>query len=226
MKTAFPELQGLPERLKAPIRKILQERISCFQSDEDVPRRLKFLAEATKNLYDEEASIEKKDAKTENQTIHTILNTASAVGNRFLVEVLIEAGADVTLLDDHSWTALMVAEAAGHKECAHVLFRHMEAIGANSTPQPLSPSRLVNVGQGGPFRFGPDNLTATLDSWVVTPEHRHAALEANNPIPINSQPFYYEITISNTGPQGYVYILSIELRHTDNISSAMSCLAY
>lgn len=201
LKTAFPELQNLPESLKMPIRKFLQKRISDFQSSEDVPRKLKLLAEATESLDDEAKNIEIGDDETQNrQPKYSILETASVVGNRFLIEVLIEAGMDVTALDEHSWTALMIAKAGGHKICADVLSRHMETIGANSSLQPPSPSGLITLLDPGIVLFAPDNLTASLYPQDAV-GRLLVYIYGNHPIPIESCSFYYEISILKTGPR-------------------------
>lgn len=195
-----------------PTRKFLQERISSFQSDHDIPRKLKLLAEATAELYDEEGNIEKGDKRTERRGSYgTILHIASAVGNPFLVEVQIEAGADVAALNKHSWTALMVAQARLHEPCARILSEHMKIIGANPTPRALSPSGMVNFNHTESIVFGPDNLTATPDSSAAAGgQNQNYLISANHPIPLDSPTFYYEMTILNIGSDGYVYTNAIE----------------
>lgn len=190
-----------------PIRIFLQERISTFQSDQDVPRKLKLLAEATAKSYDEEEEedIEKGYIGTESRgLVGTILHTASVVGNTFLVEVLIEAGADVTALNSHSWTALMVAKALGHEACARILSKHMKTIEANPTSQALSPSCIVNFGSRvSTVHFGLDNLTATHEPSDATGgQDLFYGIRANHPIPVDSPTFYYEMTVLKFGNGG------------------------
>ena len=199
LKTMFPELQSLPEYAKMPIRKFLRERISSFESAEDVSTKLKLLAEATESLYDEDGKLEEEGKGTDTGVAGgTILHTAAAVGNRYLIEVLIEAGADVTALDRHSWTALMVAKAQEHEKCSHILSRQMKTIGASYTTRPLSPSRMTGYITKASIQLEPDNLIATFKpqnsnvGWMV--------LWADHPVPIDSHTFYYEMTILKLEP--------------------------
>ena len=202
--------------MKMPTRKFLQERISSFQSDHDVPRKLKFLAEATAELSDEEGNIEIGNKSTERRgSLGTILHIASTAGNDFLVEVQIEAGADVAALNKHSWTALMIAQAQGHESCAQILSKHMKTIGANPTSRALPPSCMVDLNPTSSIIFGPDNLTATpFPSDAAGGQKQLYFISANHPIPIDSPTFYYEMTILNSGefgPGGYVYTNAIEI---------------
>lgn len=184
-----------------PIRKFLQERISTFRRPQDVPRKLKLLAEATEKLKDAEKNIEDGDIEVEGRGPYgTILHTASAVGNLFLVEVQIEAGEDVTALNNHSWTALMVAKALEHEACARILSKHMETIGVNPTSQALSPSRMVNTNPKEPIHFGLDNLVATPELSDATGGQKlRYRIRANHPVPVESPTFYYEMTVLKVG---------------------------
>ena len=172
-----------------------------FQSDQDVPRKLKLLAEATAKLYDEEKNFEEGDIWTEGRGVYgTILHTASAVGNTFLVEVQVKADADVTALNEHSWTALMVAKALGHEVCACILFKHMKTIEANTTSKALSLSGMVNANPKASIHFGLDNLKVTLElSDATGGEKPRYLIHANHQIPVDSPTFYYEMTILKIG---------------------------
>ena len=139
---AFPELQQLPIKAKASIWKFLQERISEFESrDEEVPFKIWSLADATRVVDEEEEDDEEggTEPESEREPYGTILHTACAIGNHWLVQLQIKAGVDVTAVDSHSWTALMVASAQGHSDCTKLLSDYMESIAANPIPQPLPP---------------------------------------------------------------------------------------
>ena len=227
--TVFPELQQLPKEAKLPIRHFLQEGILSFQREnEDVPRKMRLLTEATEKVDDEEEDDEEGDAEIEvgRGPYGTILHTASAVGNYWLVEIQIKAGVDVTAFDDHSWTALMVAEAQGHTTCANLLSEHMETIGAHTPPEALPPSGLVKADPKTSIQIGPDNLTATPGSWHALWLQRRVQIRSNHPIPPDSPNFYYEITILDNGPLGYVHSSVIELLDTNKNLSVSSSSAF
>ena len=206
---AFPELQQLPKEAKSSIWYFLQERILSFESrDEEVPFKIRSLADATRKVDEEDEYEEEGDAETESEggPYGTILHTACAIGTNWLVELQIKAGVDVTAVDSHSWTALMVAKAQGHSTCAKSLSEYMETIAANPITQPLSPSGLVQADSSTSIRIGDDNLTATPGSWRVNWLQRRVQIRSNHPIPPDSSSFYYEMTILNSGPLGYVII--------------------
>ena len=204
---AFPELQQLPRKAKWAIRMFLEARIWGFESrHEEVPFKIRSLADAIWEADEEEEDEEEGDAETESTDgpYGTVLHTACAIGTNWLVELQIKAGVDVTAVDSHSWTALMVASAQGHSTCAKTLSEYMESIAANQIPQPLPPSGLVKADSSTSIRIGDDNLTATPGSWRAAWLQRRVQVRSNHPIPPDSPSFYYEITILNNGPLGYV----------------------
>ena len=211
---AFPELQRLPKEAKLSILQFLQERISRFESrGEEVPFKIRSLADAIREVDEEEEYEDEGDAETESEEgpYGTILHTACAIGTHWLVELQIKAGVDVSAVDSHSWTALMVAKAQGHSTCAKSLSEYMETIAANPITLPLSPSGLVKADSSASIRIGADNLTATPGSWRAAWLQRRVQVRSNHPIPPDSPSFYYEMTILNSGPLGYVIIRRTEL---------------
>lgn len=194
--TAFPELRQLRNDARLPIRKFLQKQISKFQSEKDVPRRMWLLAEAVKELdydndNDDDEDSEKEDPETEGAggPFGTILHTACAVGNYWLVKLQIEAGVDAFALDQHSWTALMVATARGHTSSADLLSRHMKTSKVKATPQAFPPSGLAQVNPEKNALIGQDNLTVVLNSGD------HTNISSNHPIPPHFKTYYYEIKV-------------------------------
>lgn len=183
--TAFPELRRLPTNAKLPIRNFLQEQISKFQGEKDVPRRMWLLAEAVKEMDDDNDNndindnedSEKEDPGTGGAGGHygTILHTACAVGNYWLVKLQIEAGVDLFALDQHSWTALMVATARGHTSSADLLSEYMETSKVKAAPQAFPPSGL---GQTKPLNLGD-----------------FIRISSNHPIPPHFKTYYYEIKV-------------------------------
>lgn len=190
---AFPELRLLSEKAKLPIRNFLQEKPSKFQRDKDVPRRMRILAEAVQELDDgnDDDDGEKEDpgAESAGGPYGTILHTACAVGNYWLVKLQVEAGVDVFALDQHSWTALMVAAAQGHVSCAKLLSKHMETKEVKVSPQAFPPSGL---GQPKP------KINAFVEQdalTVVTISGGPTYISSNHPIPPHFKTFYYEIKV-------------------------------
>ena len=213
---AFPELQQLPKKAKSAIREFLQARISGFESrHEEVPFKIRSLADATLEADEEEEDEEEGDAETESKggPYGTVLHTACAIDTHWLVELQIKAGVDVTALDSHSWTALMVASAQGHSTCAKTLSEYMGNIVANPSPQPLPPTGLVKADSSTSIRIGDDNLTVTPGSWRAFWLQRRIQVRSNHPIPPDSPSFYYEMTILDNGPLGYVIIGPTEFIH-------------
>lgn len=139
----------------------------------------------------------------------TVLHTASAIGNHWIVEMQIKAGVDVTALDDHGWTAFMVAEAQGHTACARLLFEHMEDIGLNLEADAFAPSGIVKSEPSSPIEIESDDLMAMPGSWHYSLIRKRVQVRANHPIPPSSPTFYFEVTILNNGPLGYVKLLVI-----------------
>lgn len=205
----FPELQQLPKQAKLSISHFLQERISSLASrHEEVPFKMWSLADATREVDDEQEDEEEGDAETEDEggPYGTILHTACAIGNLWLVQLQIKAEVDVTAVDSHSWTALMVALAQGHSNCAKFLSDYMETIAANPNTRPLPPSALVKTDSSTSIKIEADNLTATPGSWRAAWLQRRVQVRSNHPIPPDSPSFYYEMTILNNGPLGYVLL--------------------
>ena len=205
---AFPELQQLPEKAKSAIREFLQARISGYESrHEEVPFKIRSLADATWEADEEEEDEwEEGDVGTESKggPYGTVLHTACTIGTHWLVELQIKAGVDVTAVDRHSWTAIMVALAQGHSTCAKTLSEYMETIIANPTPQPLPPSGLEKADSSTSIKIEDEDLTATPGSWRAIWLQRRVQVRSNHPIPPDSPSFYYEMTILDNGPLGYV----------------------
>ena len=205
---AFPELQQLPGKAKSAIQEFLQARILGYESKhEEVPFKIRILADATWVANeDKEEEWEEEDAETEGKggPYGTVLHTACAIGNQWLVELQIKAGVDVTAVDRHSWTAIMVALAQGHSTCAKPLSDRMETNVANQIPQPLSPSGLVKADLSTSIKIEDNDMTATPGSWRAIWLQKRVQVRSNHPIPPESPTFYYEMTILNNGPLGYV----------------------
>lgn len=210
---AFPGLQKLSREGKIPIRNFVQEKILSLQSKgEDVPIKLWLLAGAVDNVDNQqEEAVDSSDSEQEETVVDdeigpfgSILHTAATIGLHWIVDMQIKAGVDLTALDHHSWTALMVATAQRHNTCARLLSEHMRNTEASSLPDVLSPSGLVKTQSNDFIELGSDNLTATPGSWHYNLQRR-ASVRSNHPIPPKSPSFYYEITILQTGPLKYVY---------------------
>lgn len=158
------------------------------------------LAEAVKELddddEDEDGEKEHLDAnpRSAGGFYDTILHTACLVGNYWLVKLQIEAGVDVSALNQHSWTALMVATAQGHTSCADLLSEHMETRKVKGAPQAFPPSGNITV-------------DATSNRWFTS----------DHPIPPDFQTFYYEIEVPSTKKYfGSVHISATEPLYTNN----------
>lgn len=89
------------------------------------------------------------------------------VGNYWLVGLQIEAGVDVSALDKHSLTALMVATAQGHASCANLLFERMETRKVKAAPQSFPPSGLYQAIPKTGIIIGQDHSTAVADSSLI-----------------------------------------------------------
>lgn len=204
--TVFPELQQLPREAKLPIRNFLREQISKFKGGEDIPRKMWLLAEAFEEVEDDEGDDEGRDSRTESGggPYGTVLHTAAAVDNCWLVKLQIKAGADVSAFDAHFWTALMVATAQGHANCIKPLSENTDTRKLKAAPRPLPPSSLVKAEPKLSVSFGQGNLTAATGSWSSLWLQKRIQLRSDHPIPPHFPTFYYEITILNSGPLGYV----------------------
>ena len=94
---------------QAAIRDFINERISGLHCKaEEIPVKLRLLADAARDVDDQEAEMA-IDGKT--KKFRSILHAAAAIGLHKIIDMQIRTGVDVTGLDDHSWTALMVASA-------------------------------------------------------------------------------------------------------------------
>lgn len=197
--TVFPELQQLPKEAKLPIRDFLRGQISRLEAGKEIPRRLWLLAEATNNLDNgDDEEIGDPGIKSAGGPYGTILHTASAVGNAWLVKLQIQAGVDVSAFDNHLWTALMVAKAQGHTSCANLLAGHMENREAKALPQALGPSGLVRA---GPKTSIPMSSVALEEGTQFRSDH---------PIPPHCRTFYYEVTILGNGLYRWVHAIDFK----------------
>ena len=212
LHTAFPELRRLPKYARLLIRKFIQEYLSNFQGEKDVSRKTwllavaKTMAKAVKEQDDDgkDEDIEKENLKAGH---YNILHTACLVGNYWLVKIQIEAGVDLSALDQHSWTALMIATALGHTSCAELLFEHMETRKVKAAPQTFPPSAFV--------LFMPKNFLITYYKPKVSDSRKW--FFSDHPIPPHFQIFYYEITILSTSNDfGCVYVGATELLYTNS----------
>ena len=201
-----------------PIWHFLQEQLLNYKGGKEIPRRMWLLAKAVKEQdNDEDKNGEKEDPEAEGAgwPYSTILHTAYAVGNYWLIRLQIEAGVDVSALDEHSWTALMVATAQGHASCANLLSKHMETGNVKAAPQPLSPSSLYQIDSKTELIDGQENLTAVADSSIL--RRMCDYFSSDHPIPLHLQTFYYEIKNLSEGRHIlYVHINAIDLVHTNS----------
>lgn len=206
LDTVFPELQQLPREAKLPIRNFLREQISKFKGGEGIPRKMLLLAEAFEEVEEDDGDNEERDPKTESGggPYGTVLHTAAAVDNCWLVKLQIKAGVDVSAFDAHFWTALMVATAQGHPNCIKPLCENTDTRKLNAAPRSLPPSSLVKAEPKLSVSFGQRNLTAATGSWSSLWLQKRIQLRSDHPIPPHFPTFYYEITILNNGPLGYV----------------------
>ena len=209
--TAFPEIQQLSKEARWSIRRFLQERITAlYERGEDVPVKIRLLEEASEDKDYEGYSPEG------DRPYSTVLHTAAAVGNRWIVEMQIKAGVNVTALDQHGWTAFMVADVQGHTTCARLLSEHMEAIGASLEANAIAPSGIVKSEPSSPIQIESHNLMAMPGSWHYSLIRKRVQVRANHPIPPDYSTFYFVVTILNNGPLGYVKLLVISSLFTES----------
>ncbi|KAK0515924.1 hypothetical protein JMJ35_001958 [Cladonia borealis] len=195
--TGFPDIQQLPKEAKESIRRFIQERITALdERSEDVPVKMRLLRKASEETHNERYGPER------NGPYGTVLHTASAIGNYWIVELQIKAGVDVTVVDDHGWTALMMAEAQGHTTCARLLSDHLEAIGTSLVRNPISPSGIIKSESSSLIQIGSNGLTATPGSWRYSLIREPVQVRANHPIPPDYSKFYFEVTMQKNGPEG------------------------
>lgn len=193
----FRDLRQLSKEARLPIRNFLQEQLSKFQGEKEVSRKMWLLDEAVKELNDdnEEKDVEKEFSKAVDagRPHDNILHTACLIGNCWLVKLQIEAGVDVAALDQHSWTALMVAKAQGHTNCVDLLSEHMGSRKVEAGTQALPPSGLGQSKPKGKVFISQNNLTAIANPSASGSTYIH--VHSDHPIPPHFQTFYYEITI-------------------------------
>lgn len=193
----FPDLRRLSKEARLPIRNFLEEQLSTFQGEKEVSRKMWLLAEAVKELNDdyEDKDVEKEFSEAEGagRPHDIVLHTACLIGNYWLVKLQIEAGVDVAALDQHSWTALMVAKAQGHTNCVDLLSEHMRSKEVEARPQALPPSGLGQSKPKGKLFISQNNLTAEANSSAGGSTYIH--IISDHPIPPHFKTFYYEITI-------------------------------
>ena len=203
--TPLLELKKLPGEAKVLIDKFVQEKISSLNcKDEDVPVKLQLLAEAARETDDDRNEAFEAIVNGKVRLPGSLLHIAASIGLYWIVEMQIKAGVDLTALDSHSWTALMVATAQGHRTCAQLLSEHMPNLGESSSSGAIPPSGLVENQSSTVFQFGQGRLTATPGSWHFN-LRRRVQVRANHPIPPKTASFYYEITILQVGPSKYVH---------------------
>lgn len=206
----FPELRQLPREAKLPIRDFLREQISILkEKGEDTPRKIRLLAEAIEEVEDEDEEDEEGDSETKSGggPYGTMLHTAAAIGNEWLLTIQINAGVDVSAYDNHFWTALMVATAQGHTNCIKILSTYMDTRKVKA----ISPSSLVKAQPKLSISLGPKSLTVTTDSWSSVLLQKRIQLRSDHPIPPHFLIFYYEIEILKSGPLGCVYTSAMKL---------------
>ena len=202
--TPLLELQRLPREAKTLIGNFVREKISSLHcEDEDVPIKLQLLAEAARETDDEHNETLEAIVDGKTRLPGSLLHIAAAIGLYWIIEMQIKAGVDLTALDSHLWTALMVATAQGHTTCTQLLSEYMSNLGESVSFDALPPSGLVETQSSTVFQFGQGRLTATPGSWHFNLQRR-IQVRANHPIPPQYASFYYEITILRNGPLKYV----------------------
>ncbi|KAL8765647.1 MAG: hypothetical protein Q9209_007327 [Squamulea sp. 1 TL-2023] len=215
--TAFPEIQQLPRDAKLLIWRFLREMIEALTNrDEEVPAKMTLVERACDvDTEDDEGILEPSCG---NGPYGTVLHTACAIGIKWIVEMQIKARVDVTTLDDHHWTALMVADVQGHAACSKVLADYMEEIGANIVAAPLWPTTLVHAEPDSPVFVDGDFFTALPATRIYETTQKRIQVRANHPIPPKDTFFYFEMSIINNGPLG---IMGIGLCRPGTDSSGM-----
>lgn len=90
----------------------------------------------------------------------TILHAAAAIGNQWIVELQIKAGVDVSIVDDHCWTPLMVATAQRHLACAKLLLNQMPVTQSDRASGARFPDGLRKGHASPSVDIGEDQVTA------------------------------------------------------------------
>lgn len=167
------------------------------KKEEDIPRKTLLLAEAIEEVEEDEDD-EERDSEIESAggPYGSILHTAAAIGNEWLVTLQINAGVDIFAYDGHFWTALMVATAQGHTSCIKLLSKYQDTRKVNA----IGPSGLVKAQPNVSISLGQKSLTGTTDSWSSILVQKGVQLRSDHPIPPNFLIFYYEVEILSSGP--------------------------
>ncbi|KAL8814115.1 MAG: hypothetical protein Q9223_006639, partial [Gallowayella weberi] len=205
--TAFPEIQQLPREAKLLIWRFLHEKIEALTNrDEEVPAKMRLVERACdvdSEGDDDEVGVRPRGG---NGPYGTVLHTACAIGIKWIVEMQIKARVDVTALDDHCWTALMVAEVQGHATCADLLSSYLEEIGANMMANPLEPTELVKSEPHSPVHIDGEYFKALPGLWYHELMRKRIHVRADHPIPPQQETFYFEMSIISNGPYGIMAI--------------------
>ncbi|KAL8968226.1 MAG: hypothetical protein Q9183_002563 [Haloplaca sp. 2 TL-2023] len=216
--TAFPEIQQLPRGAKLMIWRFLHEKIEALTDrDEEVPAKMTLVERACEMESDDDSD-DDLDPSIGKGPYGTVLHTACAIGNKWILEMQIKARVDITALDDHGWTALMVAEAQGHANCSKVIVDYMDEFAiTNYHPNPRPPSELVKADPDDPVYVDEEYLTVS-DQWRYQMIQKRVQVRANHPIPKTRPCFYFEMSIIGSGPLG---IMGIGLCRPETDTSGM-----
>ncbi|KAL8906193.1 MAG: hypothetical protein Q9171_006376 [Xanthocarpia ochracea] len=203
--TAFPEIQQLPKESKMLIWRFVHEKIEALTNrDEEVPAKMSLIERACD--VDSEDDEDAPGMSNGNGPYGTVLHTACAIGNNWIVEMQIKARVDVTTLDDHCWTALMVADVQGHAVCSKILSDYLEEIGANIVADPLPPTGLADTELDSPVFVAGEYFKALPEFWHHELMQKRIHVRANHPILPKVTFFYFEMTIYGSGPLGIMGI--------------------
>ncbi|KAL8916178.1 MAG: hypothetical protein Q9172_006425 [Xanthocarpia lactea] len=203
--TAFPEIQQLPKESKMLIWRFVHEKIEALTNrDEEVPAKMSLIERACD--VDSEEDEDAPGISSGNGPYGTVLHTACAIGNNWIVEMQIKARVDLTTLDDHCWTALMVAEVQGHAACSKILCDYLEEIGANIFADPLPPTGLADTELDSPVFVDGEYFKALPGFWQYEFMQKRIHVRANHPISPKKAFFYFEMSIIGSGPLGIMGI--------------------
>ena len=198
LSTNYPEYQDLASEMKLAVFDFLQERITeACKNSEIVDPRITFLAEEIAVNDDVKKSRDCiKDLGT------TILHIACAIGDSWLVELLIKSGFDIDARDVDGWTAYVVARVSGKAACKHLLREHMRFSGvypgSKGILTPNSLSRDYENPIGSQVAIERDGLTVSVVG--DNSPGRNIQVTSNHPIPPTISVFYFEINIiENSG---------------------------
>lgn len=95
-------------------------------------------------------------------------------------------------MDQHSWTALIIATARGHTDCANLLSEHMKTSKVKAAPEALPPSSgFAWTARGSNMDLHIENNSLSVpmscDGTIF--------IWSNHPIPPHVETFYYEIEV-------------------------------